>query len=356
MSIAVYFTEQVWPPFSESVLDWDEAFHDLMLNDRLRMTSYRKAIFETVRPGDTVLDLGTGTGILSQWALEAGAGRVFGIDLNPEILALATARIRDAGLAHRFEPINQLSFDVMLPVRVDVLISEIIGNLADNEDFQPILQDAIRRFVAPGGKILPMTTTSYLAPVAAPLAHRHVQHGAIAQLTSRYDVAALYRGKQIRSPFDLYYDCVLPRSAYLARPAVLRAYHGAWDQPATYRCERSFAIERPGRLTGFKGYFVADLTATTTLDISGDDIAGGEASDSWKHAYLPIEHPIDVVEGDRVGLCVSRRYPDSSRAFRQIYEWQGRVERAGRVIGQFAHSMDGARSLGPAGSRHAADG
>lgn len=356
MSIAMYFTEQVWPPFSESVLDWDEAFHDLMLNDRLRMTAYRKAIFETVRPGDAVLDLGTGTGILSQWALEAGAGRVFGIDLNPEILALATARIRDAGLADRFEPINQLSFDVTLPVRVDVLISEIIGNLADNEDFQPILQDAIRRFVAPGGKILPMTTTSYLAPVAAPLAHRHVQHGAIAQLTSRYDVAALYRGKQIRSPFDLYYDCILPRSACLARPAMLRAYHGAWDQPPTYRCERSFSIERSGRLTGFKGYFVAELTETTKLDISGDDIAGGEASDSWKHAYLPIEHPIDVVEGDRVELCVSRRYPDSRRTFRQIYEWRGQVERAGCVIGQFAHSMDGARALEPSGACHAADG
>jgi protein arginine N-methyltransferase 1 len=265
---------------------------------------------------------------------------VYGVDLNPAILAHAVARIRDAGLGDRFEPINQLSFEATLPVRVDVLISEIIGNLADNEDFQPILQDAIQRFVAPGGRILPMTTSSYVVPVAAALAHRQVQHGAAAQLTSAYDIAALYRAKRIRSPFDLYYDCILPRSLYLGRPAMLRAYHGAWDQPAAYRCERSFAIERPGRLTGFKGYFVADLTPTTTLDISGDDIAAGEASDSWKHAYLPIEHPIDVVEGDRLELCVSRRYPVGGGAFRQIYEWSGRVERAGRVIGQFAQGMD----------------
>ena len=46
-------------------------------------------------------------------------------------------------------------------------LKPIIGNLADNEDFQPILCDAIRRFVAPGGRILPMSTTSYLVPVAA---------------------------------------------------------------------------------------------------------------------------------------------------------------------------------------------
>src|SRR5262249_54299817 len=160
--------------------------------------------------------------------------------------------------------------------------------------FQPILRDAIRRFVRPGGAILPRTTTSYLVPVAAPRAHRDVGAGAIASLTAHYEIAALYRDKQIRSPFNLYYDCILPRRAYLGRPAVVQAYRGAWDQPATYRRELAFAIERPGRLTGFKGYFVAELTGTTTLDISGDDIAAGETSDSWKHAYLPIEHPIDV--------------------------------------------------------------
>lgn len=342
MSVTRYFTEQVWPPFSESVLDWDEAFHDLMLNDRLRMIAYRKAIFEAVRPGDLVVDLGTGTGVLAQWALEAGARRVFGIDLNPAILAHAVARIRGAGLADRFEPINQLSFDVELPQRVDVLISEIIGNLADNEDFQPILHDAIRRFVAPGGTILPMTTTSYLVPVAALLAHHHLQTGKIASLTSHYDIAALYRDKQIHSPFNLYYDCILSRRSYLGRPAVLRAYHGAWDQPATYRWDRSFTIERPGQLTGFKGYFVAELTPATTLDISGDDIVACETSDSWKHAYLPIEHPIDVEQGDRLEVSVTRRYPDGDRRFRQVYSWRGHVERAGHVIGRFAQCMDDA--------------
>src|SRR5439155_24549140 len=126
---------------------------DLMLNDRLRMTAYRQAIFEAVKPGDLVLDLGTGTGILSQWALEAGARRVFGVDLNGAILAHAVERIRGAGLAGRFEPIHQISYRVELPQPVDVLISEIMGNMADNEDFQPILEDAIRRFLAPGGTV-----------------------------------------------------------------------------------------------------------------------------------------------------------------------------------------------------------
>jgi len=334
-----YQAEQPWSPCSESVLEWDSAFHDLMLNDRLRMTAYRKAIFEAVKPGDVVLDLGTGTGILGLWALEAGAARVFGVDLNAPILAKAVERMQAAGRADRFVPIHQRACDVQLPRRVDVLISEIIGNMADNEDFQPILHDAIRRFVAPGGTVLPRATRSYLVPVAARVAHASVRDGVVARLTPRDDIAALYRRNRTRSPFDLYYDCILPRRSYLSRPALMRDYHGAWDQPACYDCRRAFGLERPGRLTGFKAYFVAELTATTILDISGDDISGGETSDSWKHAYLPIAHPIDVQRGDRLELAFSRRYPDGETAFRQVYRWHGQVVRAGDVIGRFDQDM-----------------
>jgi len=345
MQVSHYLSEQPWPPFSESLTEWDEAFHELMLNDRLRMKAYRQAIFEAVKPGDLVLDLGTGTGILSQWALEAGARHVFGVDLSAPILERAVQRIRDAGLADRFEPINKLSYDVELPQRVDVLISEIMGNMGDNEDFQPILQDAIRRFLAPGGTVLPRSTTSYLVPVAAHQAHENLRTGKIAALTAHYDIAALYREKGIRSPFNMYYDCILPRSSYLSRPALLRAYHGAWDQPATYECRLSFTLDRPELLTGFKAYFVAELTATTTLDISGDDIEGGETSDSWKHAYLPIAHPIEVRQGDRLEVIFSRRYPDGGKTFRQCYRWQGWVERAGQIVERFDQGMDEAAAL-----------
>lgn len=338
--MSTYSAEQIWPPFSESLLDWDEAFHDLMLNDRLRMTAYRRAIFEAVKPGDLVLDLGTGTGILSLWALEAGAARVYGIDLSAPILQQAVARMQRAGFAERFAPINRLSYQVELPQRVDVLISEIIGNMADNEDFQPILEDAIRRFLKPGGIALPRSTSAYLVPVAAPTAHHNLSAGHIASLTPHYQIAELYRQKGIDSPFNLYYDCILPRSLYLSAPQQVRRYEGAWDQPATYELDLCYSLEREAVLTGFKAYFIAELTASTTLDISGDDIGNGEASDSWKHAYLPIEQPIDVQRGDRLQLRFSRRYPREGAGFRQVYRWQGQVTRAEQVVGRFDQCMD----------------
>ena len=47
--------------------------HRLMLADAERMRAYQQAIAARVRPGQRVLDLGTGTGVLAMWAAQAGA-------------------------------------------------------------------------------------------------------------------------------------------------------------------------------------------------------------------------------------------------------------------------------------------
>ncbi len=340
MSVAkAYFVEQVWLPFSELLLEWDQAFHELMLADGIRMAAYERAIKEVVRPGDIVLDLGTGTGILSQWALEAGASRVYGIDLNAPILAEAVARLERRGFASRFVPINELSFAVELPERVDVLLSEIMGNMADNEDFQTILWDASVRFLKPGGIMLPRAVSSFIVPVAAEVAHHYVGTGNIATLNPGYSIDRLCREKGTGNLFNLYYDAIIPQQAYLSAPQSIRTYQEGFDQPSQYRVSRSFQIERDGMFTGFKAYFVAQLSDRVQLDISGDDIEREQTSDSWKHAFLPIEHPISLRSGDELKLDFSRLYPVSKSAFRQVYQWEGSVERNGRVVGHFQQSM-----------------
>lgn len=60
-----YEWEEVWFPCSQDILAWDQDFHALMLQDELRMCAYRAAINKAVSEGMTVLDLGTGTGILA---------------------------------------------------------------------------------------------------------------------------------------------------------------------------------------------------------------------------------------------------------------------------------------------------
>jgi protein arginine N-methyltransferase 1 len=332
-----YRAEEVWFAASLTVESWDEEFHQLMLGDRIRMAAYERAIKAVVRPGMAVVDLGTGTGILALWALQAGARVVHGIEVNEAILGRAVERIARAGLGDRFRPHRGLSGDARLPERVDVLISEILGNVADNEGMTPILADARARFLRPGGRMLPRRATSYLVPVSSPAAHRQIREGRCCGLSGRSDAPSPLSALGARDRFQLTYDVIIPARAHLATPAAAVRFAFDGSDPETYTRELSFLVEAQGVFTGFKGTFVAELAEGVVLDISSDDIEGGGTSDSWKHAYLPIEQPVPVRPGDLIALTFSRSRADSP--FRQRYRWAGTVRRGDELLGRFENRL-----------------
>ena len=101
---------------------WDAAKpHAVMLNDRRRTESYLAGGRAVVRPGDVMVDLGTGTGVLAVAAAQAGASRVYAIEA---ICTAAEAAFRANGYGDRITLIPGVSTDVELPERADVLISE----------------------------------------------------------------------------------------------------------------------------------------------------------------------------------------------------------------------------------------
>ena len=56
--------------------------HHSMISDTYRTLSWNFAIKETVLEGDTVIDFGAGSGILSLFALQAGAKHVYCVERN----------------------------------------------------------------------------------------------------------------------------------------------------------------------------------------------------------------------------------------------------------------------------------
>ncbi len=332
---AAYTTEEVWLPQSEQIEDWGEDFHALLLGDRLRMVAFQAAIRESVRPGATVLDLGTGTGILALWALQAGASRVYGMDVNEAMLRDATERIQAAGCGDCFHPVPGLSFEVTLPERVDVIVSETLGNLVDNEGCVRILKDASRRFLAENGVLVPSRAESYLVPVAAEEAHSRLCRGQIRGGDELSTGVGNPLRQRIADPFGTYYDAIVGMETYLATPRVIRQYTFGVDDQDDYRLSTVFLVQEDSRFTGFKGYFIATLSETVALDISGDDIAGGTTSDSWKHCYLPVRRPVAVRRGDRIVLTFARS--GRGNTFGQTYQWEGHVVRDDEVLDSFVH-------------------
>jgi 2-polyprenyl-3-methyl-5-hydroxy-6-metoxy-1,4-benzoquinol methylase len=321
-----YELEEVWLPVSENILAWEHDFHQLMLDDQIRMVAYKNAIQEAVKPGMVVLDLGTGTGILGLWALQAGAKHLYAIDVNAAVIPEAIATFERGGFSGKYQIFHGLSYDINLPSQVDLIISEIIGNLGDNEDFIPILSDARKRFLKQDGRMLPRSVRSQLVPVSAVMAHRQVAAQKCRALNTNYSLPELMQRLAVKSAFNLYYDAIIPRRCYLS------------DQPV-YTTELAYVVTVDGVLTGFKGSFIAELSDSVVLDISGDDIAARTTSDSWKHCYLPLRDPLNVKQGDEIRLRFARSYPSlRDSAFRQCYRWSGNVTRHGEVMGAFDQS------------------
>jgi len=125
-----------------------------MIADPVRMRAYRDALAASIKPGATVLDLGAGTGIMSLLACQLGAGRVYAVEPS-DALVVARDLAQANGCAERIEFLQMSSFDVRLPARVDVLVSDLRGVLPLHGQHIPAIVDARRRLLAPGGVQIP---------------------------------------------------------------------------------------------------------------------------------------------------------------------------------------------------------
>ena len=123
-------------------------FHRRMLADRVRHEAFRAALKQAITPGrSTVADIGAGTGVLAFFARELGAREVWLYDPGPALGLAEAVAARNGIEGLHFVP--ERSLDVADPPRVDVVVAEVLGNFAYEEDVLETLRDA-RRFLAAG--------------------------------------------------------------------------------------------------------------------------------------------------------------------------------------------------------------
>ncbi|KAG9286827.1 hypothetical protein G9A89_012377 [Geosiphon pyriformis] len=150
-----------------------------MLQDTVRTSTYRSAILlngPTCFSNKLVLDVGAGSGILSYFAVQAGALKVYAVEASEmaekmkKIVDAANSAnpkvyTKNAFLKNKIEVIQAKIEEPNLPIpKVDTIISEPIGVLLIHERMLESFLFARNTYLKPGGTLFPSKGSIHLAP------------------------------------------------------------------------------------------------------------------------------------------------------------------------------------------------
>lgn len=139
--------------------------HRRMLADEPRMVAFRDALRAVVKPGDVVIDAGSGTGALAVYAALAGAKKVYAIE-RTEMARVIPQIAADSGVGDIVEVLRGDFGKIETPEKAQVIVSETIGHFGISEGMMEDLQACAERNLAPGGVLIPRGIDLHLAPMS----------------------------------------------------------------------------------------------------------------------------------------------------------------------------------------------
>jgi hypothetical protein len=134
------------------------AWHFAMMDDRQRNRAYEAAIRRTV-PGKRVLDIGTGSGLLTMMAARSGAATVTSCEAVGVIADHAREIIVRNGFGQSVsvigKPSTELALGKDLPERAQVLITETFASSLIGENVLPTLEHAHEHLLMRDAIVIP---------------------------------------------------------------------------------------------------------------------------------------------------------------------------------------------------------
>lgn len=258
-------------------------YYRSLLAQRARIDAFRRAIARVVRPGDRVLDVGTGVGTFAFFAADAGAARVWGVDGRPVVyVARAVAALN--GYGDRVELLRGWLPDVELPELADVVIFEDLPARLLNTRVYALLQHVYGRYAAPGARTVPAAAECFTAPVCSPDLWQRVVPPA-GQGDYGIDWTPL-REYAVNCPLNV---SVAPHAVVAPAARLGRVTFGAAPAVAALGGQASWRLVRPSAVHGLAYWFDLDLGGGERLSN-----APGADPGSWGHLFLPVDPPVEV--------------------------------------------------------------
>uniref|UniRef100_A0A8C5M596 type I protein arginine methyltransferase n=1 Tax=Leptobrachium leishanense TaxID=445787 RepID=A0A8C5M596_9ANUR len=141
--------------------------HEEMLKDEVRTLTYRNSMYHNkhVFKDKVVLDVGSGTGILSMFAAKAGARKVYGIECS-SVADYSEKIIKANHLDNIITIFRGKVEEVELPVdKVDIIITEWMGYCLFYESMLNTVIFARDKWLKPGGLMFPDRAALYVVAI-----------------------------------------------------------------------------------------------------------------------------------------------------------------------------------------------
>lgn len=289
--------------------------------DRIRREQFQAAIVKTIKAGDHVADLGCGSGILGLLCLQAGAGRVYGID-STTMIEVARETFSRAGWAEQAIFIRGHSHRVELPEPVDLVICDHVGYFGFDYGIVHTLQDARRRFLKPGGGLIPARLRLHLGAVESESCRAKAEGWGAEGVPAEFHWLCQHT-------VNAKHAVQLPPEAVLGSPARLGDIDLRADHPDFFSWTAELPIERDGMMHGLAGWFECELAEGVWMTNS----PLVDRAIQRPQAFLPIDEAVPVKAGDSVKVRIMARpadhliawvvdFPTTGQRFSQS-TWQG---------------------------------
>lgn len=135
-----------------------------MMQDYIRTSTYQRAILNNMEDfkDKVVLDVGAGSGILSFFAVQAGARKVFAVEAS-SMAKHAECLVYHNKVSDKVVVIPGKIEEITLPEPVDVIVSEPMGYMLFNERMLETYLHA-KKWLKPQGKMFPTRGDLHIAP------------------------------------------------------------------------------------------------------------------------------------------------------------------------------------------------
>jgi hypothetical protein len=269
-------------------------FDRRMLGDTVRNEAYAKALKSVIKPGETtVTDMGAGTGFLGFIASKLGAKECFLYEFA-SVAQLAKDLAIDNQLKN-CKIIMKHTSEVKNPEQTDVVVTETFGNFALEEHLIENLNDA-KRFLKPGGVIIPSKTEQLIAPVTSSrlfdelMIWDNVGHDLNFSRAKEMCLNNMYV-KTIK-PDELMHGM---KSAQVFN--VVDSYENLKSQREG---SVEWTIDKAATVYGFAVWWNSELVKGVELSTSPDS-----PMTHWEQIYLPVLEPIELEKDDLLKVSVS---------------------------------------------------